>query len=402
MSEAPISARPHAFYIRPAPGWLELLHEEVQSILQSPFQKYKYDPKVTLLKGTVKLHRCDWRQGLEVMLRLTTAHDVEWLILESKCTRWSEVEAILERVPWDDIVPNREVPVHVTSEVSKGFTTNSAKLRELFCKVSRLNHFSEGGEFRFKIELRSDFLRVSISLCGEPLYKRGYKAQLKATAPLPEHQAAACVHWVLQPIDKTSEVSQIFIPFAGSGTLGFETLLVMSGSGPGAFLRKFSCESFPCVSSATMGYLRRKLQDKLKKASIPELVFNEINSETVTVLRENILSFFQEKDSSEIKVIEGDLFETSLEFKGDNRILILLNPPYGDRLAKNSSVVQLYGKLGQWLRNKMDQNPYRVVGGCLCPDESTWRKFVEALKSDTFETHHFTHGGKEIRLVRWH
>ena len=87
MSKAPISARPQVFYIRPAPGWLEMLFEEVNSIVQKPLQKYKYDPKITLLKGTVKLHRCDWRQGLEVMLRLTTAHDVEWMILESKCNQ---------------------------------------------------------------------------------------------------------------------------------------------------------------------------------------------------------------------------------------------------------------------------------------------------------------------------
>src|SRR4051812_39034415 len=124
MSE-PITARPHAFYIRPAPGWLGMLYGEVTALTKTPMHKYKYDPKVTLLKSTVKLHRCDWRQGLEIMLRLTTAHDVEWLLLESKCTNWYEVEAVLKRVPWEEVLSSRDIPVHVTTDISNGFTTAS-------------------------------------------------------------------------------------------------------------------------------------------------------------------------------------------------------------------------------------------------------------------------------------
>ncbi|NDC25345.1 MAG: hypothetical protein EBZ49_14625, partial [Proteobacteria bacterium] len=87
MAKAPITAVPHVFYVRPAPGWLYLVHEEVQGILAKPLQKYKFEPKITLLKSTVKISRCDFRQGLELMMRLTCAHDIEWLVLESKCTQ---------------------------------------------------------------------------------------------------------------------------------------------------------------------------------------------------------------------------------------------------------------------------------------------------------------------------
>jgi len=98
MAKVPVTARPHTFYIRPAPGWLYECYKEVAKVAATPFQKYKFEPKVVMLKSTVKVSRCDWRQGLEILLRLTTAHDVEWLILESKSTQWSEVDAILKRV----------------------------------------------------------------------------------------------------------------------------------------------------------------------------------------------------------------------------------------------------------------------------------------------------------------
>lgn len=401
MSQPPISARPHVFYIRPAPGWLELLHHEVQSIVETPLQKYKFIPKITPLKGTVKLHRCDWRQGLEVMLRLTTAHDVEWLILESKCNQWSEVDAILERVPWDEIVADREIPIHVTTDVSQGFTQHSSKLRENFCKISGLTHVSEGGLFRFKVELKSDFLKISVSLCGEPLYKRGYKAKLQATAPLAEHQAAASIHWVMEQGVNSETVSQVFVPFAGTGTFGFESLIVFAKTGSGAFEREFSCDRFPCVSSATMGFYRKKLKERLYSALPPKIIFNEINPEACEVLKENIQKIAQQVKTVSIDLIEGDLFESSVSFAGEGKILMLFNPPYGDRLAKNSSVNQIYKKLGQWTRTQMDRYPNQIVGGCLCPDSSTWREFSKALNTQNTQTHHFTHGGKEMRLVRW-
>ena len=151
MSDAPISARPQVFYVRPAPGWLDLVHEELKTILMSPLEKSKFEPKVTLLKGTVKLHRCDWRQGLEVMLRLTTAHDVEWMVLESKCTKWSEVDAILTRVPWDEILPSREVLVHVTPTFPKVLPPTLRSCAKTFVKFPDLSTFPRGGSLDLKL-----------------------------------------------------------------------------------------------------------------------------------------------------------------------------------------------------------------------------------------------------------
>jgi 23S rRNA G2445 N2-methylase RlmL len=399
MSEAPITARPHVFYIRPAPGWLEIVFDEVTALAQAPLQKYKFEPKITSLKGTVKLHRCDWRQGLEIMLRLTTAHDVEWMILESKCTKWSEVDAILQRVPWNDVLPDREIPVHVTTDISGGFSTASAKLRENFCKISGLKHVSEGGELRFKIELRGDFLRISASLCGEPLYKRGYKANLSATAPLPEHQAAACTRWILAGSKDSLPVTSIFVPFAGSGTFGFEALLVLCGAGPGSFSRLFACDLFPGTPPATMKFLRRKLAERLSSAQHPHVLFNDFNADAISILKENIAGF---PTNPSFEVIEGDFFDLQPKFSADGKILILLNPPYGDRLAKASSIIDLYARIGKRMHNLSREFPDRIIGGCLCPDDFSWRAFLKELNLPSAETRHFTHGGKEMRIVRFH
>lgn len=395
MAGAPITARPHVFNLRPAPGWLEVLFQEVESLAKNPLQKYKFAPNVTLLKSTVKLHRCDWRQGLEILMRVTTAHDMEWVILDSKCSKWSEVDAILERVPWDEVLPNRNVKVHVTADVEKGFTSNSAKLRENLCRIAKVEHVSEGAEIRLKIELRGEILRISASLAGEPLYKRGYKARLEATAPLTEHQAAACTRWVLSQTQQ--KVSSVYVPFAGSGTFGFESLVVLSEAGPGSFTRKFACELFPCTPQATIGFLKRKLSERLSTVKELPITFVDFNVEVISVLKENTAHF----PTGKLTVQCEDIFKVKPVFPTEGKILILLNPPYGDRLAYDSDIANLYGRLGQYLQTLSKEYPGRIVGGCICPDVPAWSDFLKSLFVDSAETHHFTHGGKEMRLVRW-
>lgn len=397
VAKPPITASPHVFYVRPAPGWLEVVFNEVTFILKNPLQKYKFDPKLTLLKSTVKLHRCDWRQGLEVLTRLTTAHDVEWLILESKCTKWTEVDAILSRVPWNEILPSKKISVHVTAEVSHGFTTYSGKLRENLCKIAGVEHVTEGGQLRFKVELRDELLRILVSLAGDPLYKRGYKVDFSAVAPLPEHQAAACTQWVLEK-QNPSEIKTIFVPFAGSGTFGFEALLCLSGAGVGAFPRKYSVDTFPVTSAATMGFLRKKMLDRLNGASLPPVLFNDFNSDAIEMLKANVGAFPR---GSVCQVQEGDVFGLDVPFSKEGKILILLNPPYGDRLASDSEVDVFYSRLGQYLKKMGKANQGQIVGGCICPDEKTWSNFLKELGGSKNETHHFTHGGKEMRLVRF-
>ncbi|MFM8268721.1 MAG: hypothetical protein ACKN9V_00915 [Pseudomonadota bacterium] len=397
-AKVPVTARPHTFYIRPAPGWLYECYREVSQIIESPFQKYKFEPKAQMLKSTVKVSRCDWRQGLEILLRVTTAHDVEWLVLESKCSQWSEVDAILKRVPWEEMVTNKEAPVHVTVDIYNGFTTGSAKLRENFCKFSGLSHVPEGANLRFRVELRNDFLRILVSLGGEPLYKRGYKAKLIATAPLPEHQAAACIRWILSSSSSAASPEFVFVPFAGSGTFGFESRVVFSGAGSGAFSRTFACELFPVIPPKTLEFLRRKLKEKFQAASPFKILFNELNEQAVQILGENAKGLLSE---DQFTIQSGDVFNWKPDFPGTGKILILLNPPYGNRLAKNSSVDALYERLGKYLLNLMKAYPGRIMGGCICPDESTWKRFLSGLNSPKAETHHFSHGGEDMRLVRW-
>jgi len=396
MPRAPVTARPQSVYIRPAPGWLEVCEKEVISILKVPFQKYKFESQIHRLKSTLKVSHCDWRQALELVFRLKTALDVEWLFVESLCTSWTDLERILLKAPWTEILSEKGLPAHVTIEVSRGFSTGSAKLRSKFCEYAKIEHVSEGAPVRFKLELREKRVRILVSLAGEPLYKRDYKEILKALAPLPEHLAASCIQWVLDQAE--NPVRTVWTPFAGSGTFGFESLVALAGAGPGTFRKIFSCESFPATPSATVQYLRKKMKENWEKSERPRVVFNEINQDVMLVLQKNSENF---SSRAIFEFQKGDFQDFEMPIPSEGSLLVLINPPFGDRLGKNSSVLELYKKIGEKLRRESQKISGEVLGGCLCPDEKTWRCLLNALQAETFATHHFTHGGKEMRILRW-
>eukprot|EP00602_Paraphysomonas_sp_CaronLab_P011897 CAMPEP_0185040224 /NCGR_PEP_ID=MMETSP1103-20130426/38026_1 /TAXON_ID=36769 /ORGANISM="Paraphysomonas bandaiensis, Strain Caron Lab Isolate" /LENGTH=133 /DNA_ID=CAMNT_0027579431 /DNA_START=218 /DNA_END=616 /DNA_ORIENTATION=+ len=69
-------------------------------------------------------------------------------------------------------------------------------------------------------------------------------------------------------------------------------------------------------------------------------------------------------------------------------VAVLLNPPFGTRLAKKSSALGLYRKLSlrltemcMYLRMIKEEkvNDVSLSGYCLCPDEQTWSVFVSHL-----------------------
>ena len=110
-------------------------------------------------------------------------------------------------------------------------------------------------------------------------------------------------------------------------------------------------------------------------------------------------------------------------------LALLLNPPYGVRLNKRSNPVDMYAAIARRVceinthvqasfyddtarggsgsrgfaadkRTKKSPGP-TVMGYIICPDVDTWSAFVGVIVKWNFKvsTTHFTHGGKDTRLV---
>jgi 23S rRNA G2445 N2-methylase RlmL len=389
-------ALPQRFRVVAAPGWKDVAMAEIQQLLGDPFHRYKFAPHVRVGARDLTVVDCDWRQGLELMLRATTVHDVYWVLLDEPCANWPTLHRLLRQLPWRELIPDA-AGMAIQAKCTHGFMDSSAALREALLAAAGGIEQEDG--MRVRVRLQGSRVRVELSLAGEPLYKRGYKASAFASAPLPEHHAAACVRWALAAWPSNVPVEQLWVPFAGSGTLGFEAWLALAGVGLGAFGRAVAAAQWPLTPEATLTYLRRKLQDRWEQRALPSTIFIDTQPEACEAIRATA-NALGEAETSQIR--QGDVFTLPHADRPDTATaLLLLNPPYGERLASGKDITGLYRRAGAWVRDLEAGHSKGLGGVCWCPDESSWRAFQQALRGFVCETRHVTHGGNDVRVIRF-
>jgi len=86
--------------------------------------------------------------------------------------------------------------------------------------------------------------------------------------------------------------------------------------------------------------------------------------------------------------------------KGDT--LLMLNPPYGIRLAKHADAVNLYEKIAKKINDISLLSDNHLLGFILCPSEETWSVFCKFLPHAKSVTYHFTQGGLDIRVCQFY
>lgn len=418
-------SRPAKLSIRPAPGWVDLLAKELVFVTSMPFARYKFLPDVNVDDGAVRASNVDFRQAIEWCARLTTAHDVEWLAWEGKCRNWGQLAKAAEGLRETGFLPDKmttpAVKAQVTVQANSSFVVSSAKIRQAFVTSLGVELDAESS-LRIRLDLYRDHLSVFVSLAGDPLYKRGYKQNLRgAVAPLPEHQAAACIRAIVgfdsEPAPSHGAdlaFRRVFVPFAGTGTFAFEWVLASAGLGPGSFPRAFAFMGFAGMPPATLQHLRKKLDPQgAKMENIPasSLICLERHPETATELKANISRFCELTGISEevLHVRQGDFFKSDAEaalrdvVSEGGCVTILLNPPYGQRMKIPGEARLYFARIAERILDLETRLGISIGGCCIVPDDGASAAFARKFtKTHIVKTVHFTHGGDDTRLVIFH
>jgi len=419
-------SKPQKFLVRPAPGWIPVTLEELKLVLASPSQKYKFSPKLTVEDGIIFLENTDYRQAMEVVSRLSTAYDVEWVLHSARVSSragWSEYfkKSNLDKIWREPKGLKLSLSVQVTHPVV-GTAKDVKKYALDFlepCAINVLDSTSrESLDAKVRIESQKNRARILISMAGEPLYKRGYKNELSnAVAPLPEHHAAACYYWSayrlgyeVQDAMRSGEMPFV-VPFAGSGTLGFESFCRLLNIAPGLMRGQYAFEHFSFNPEKTLATIKRRLMAQVMNGDV-RLLFGDVDAGVCKTLDKNILGFQNRikglaKDSSEDNdreirlsgsLKENNFLKDSLGLIGkEERVFLALNPPYGDRLAKKTGADSIYRDLGRVIKDLSQRTI--VCGFVLCGSESSWGVFLKQIDSFKTKTTHFTHGGIDLRVV---
>ena len=286
----------------------------------------------------------------------------------------------LQQIDWRrHFVPGSVIRVDASAQQSRIYHTGAA--RERLAKALEAAGFTVRDEAPFSVRLRlvDDFCTVSLDTSGTPLFKRGYKEGV-AKAPLRENLAAlflrACGFSADEPV---------LDPMCGSGTFVIEAATMAAGLMPGRS-RHFAFEEFASFDAE----LWQAIQDKSGTGRAVEPVFFGFDRDAgaIGLAKANaeragcggFAAFTEQAVSAFAPPVPGPG-------------LIMVNPPYGERVGDPAQLTNLYRALGHVLKERF--TGWRL--GLVTNDGKLANAVGLGLKATTGPV---DHGGQKIRLYR--
>ena len=243
-------------------------------------------------------------------------------------------------VTWEDwFTPRQSIKVEVTAQHSPLTSLNFAALKIKDAVCDRFRDKAGGirpdvdtrwPDMRIFAHLTTDAFTLYLDTSGEPLFKRGWRED-KGDAPLKETLAAAMLvasGWadLAQAADHNAEVPPLYDPCCGSGTIAIEAAQMLCCIAPGSLrhfafeqMRPFDAERWQAVRvAATQRETRRNGLVFGSDVSHRMVDFSQRNAERAGV-------------ADVVEFRGGDALQRMPP--SDKPGFILLNPPYGERIA---------------------------------------------------------------------
>ena len=221
-------------------------------------------------------------------------------------------------------------------------------------------------ELYINVHIGAERVTVSLDSSGESLHKRGYRVA-NTEAPINEALAAGMLllaGWKGQ--------SDFYDPMCGSGTIPIEAALIARNIAPGVFRQSFAFEKWLDFDAELWSEIynddshEREFHHKIygSDASFYAIQQATKNVKSAGVQRdvelkqirlEEIIAPFNGK--CQISNVKSPYSEADRSTEGRLEMsnaspLVMLNPPYGERLASNKDMELLYGKIGTALKHQ--------------------------------------------------
>ncbi|MFP4384408.1 MAG: hypothetical protein ACLFST_12890 [Spirochaetia bacterium] len=405
-----VYGKPHTAQISPPPGFTEICREEAEHLLVNSCRE-PGEYRIKQDRGKLHLGSADYRALLEYTARAVTPSRVELEIESGKAHSGKELKRFLETVPFELYLPP-ESSVKCGAESTASSLYHEGLITEILeDRLKQDNYIPvRNGNFNIKIDIYHDTAAVCLDLCGQPLWQRGYRSSFTAQAPLREDLAQAALRSGLAADPGKS--LYILLPFSGSGTLYFESVIRLMDL-PGFFFgRDYAFSHFVCHPEDSYRWMTGKVISDLrqKPAGPVHALLMDTDSGAIEESAENFKSFSAAFDRAGIDPPETPVFKQADAIEEPwemlipdtpAAVLLPLNPPFGRRLSAGRER-QIYPELGRkisGLARYLAPKGTGLTGFLLCPDERRWREAESEMTGLRTLTTHFSQGGRDMRLL---
>lgn len=240
-------------------------------------------------------------------------------------------------------------------------------------------------DIRINLHLHGEEAVLALDLSGESLHRRGYRAS-SVEAPLKETLAAAIVHLAGFAGDFPAG-DVVLDPMCGSGTLLIEAAMIYGDIAPGLQRETFGFTAWEQHNPKLWDRLVDEALQREEKGMHkpwPRFIGLDPDPAAVKAARKNIVAAgFKDQ----ITVNRQQL--AFLQRPHDTGML-LVNPPYGDRLSEKETVKYLYRCLGRKIGTEL--HGWRIGFFAANPD------FADILKVKWEQTFNLYNGPIKCRL----
>ena len=356
------------------PGLEDLLLAEVR---EQGFKKPKAISGGVLIQG-------GWPEVWRANLVLRGASKVLARVGEFRAHHLAQLDKHARKFPWADFLsPGHSVKVEVsTNRKSEIYHSGAAEQRferaisETF--GARIVERLEDTDILIKVRIARNLVIVSLETSGTALHKRGYK-QAMGKAPLRETIAAmtlrACGYKRTEPL---------LDPMCGSGTYPIEAA-EMAGNLMAGRERNFAFEKLKSYEADAVQTMK---EDWFTRTPPAHFYGYDQNTGVIEAAKANAVRAgvgeacqFAVQPLSKLRAPEGPTG------------LVIVNPPYGERIGKKKALLGLYREFGDIMQSRF--KGWRV--GLVTSDDA----LAQATKLDwTNISAPIPHGGLKIKLYQ--
>lgn len=296
---------------------------------------------------TLAYKACLWsRFANRILLSLSrfSAASPEELYAGVQSIRWSE-HLDLQKTFAVHFVCSQSIITHTLFGAQKVKDAIVDQFRDQFGE--RPNVSRERPDVNVYVYLYRDMATVSLDLSGESLHKRGYRL-ISGSAPLKENLAAAILSRAGWP-QIAKEGGALYDPMCGSGTLLIEAALIAADIAPGLERDYFGFLGWkkhqPHIWQTLLN--EAKIRREIGLKVLPDITGYDHDPISIKIAFENI-----ERAGmlGKIHVEKRELVVFSPKQKNHKSGLVVVNPPYGERLGDIEELQSLYALFADRLK----------------------------------------------------
>ena len=286
-------------------------------------------------RGGVLL-RASWRDALLLNLHSRLAQRVLVQLAHRPYRSENDLYAAASDVAWEIWFTTRQTfKVEVTAQHSPLTSLNFAGLRVKDAVADRFRAKSgvrpdvntQWPDVRIHLHLTTDEATLYIDTSGEPLFKRGWRED-KGDAPLKETLAAAMI-----AASGWDAGVPLYDPCCGSGTIAVEAAQIACRI-PAGLKRRFAFEKLLPFQSHVWSAIKEEAASEIQTSAVP-IFGSDVSHRMVDFAQRNAE---RAGVAHAVQLRGGDALQRMPPCEQPG--VMLLNPPYGERIAAAGSAGQ--------------------------------------------------------------